>query len=146
MVIKSRKFEGMDRERKRLSNKKSDLYCKSRRAEKANYQKSKKSMIARRKSAHHTRMIEKSLSACTTNTIAYTLGFYDGFLGSQRDFYELEESECIGDPFLPNLNWREEDQDDLHRPSLSDPRGRLDALARDAKLDSVIADLMDRFN
>ena len=146
MVIKSRKFEGMDRERKRMSNKKSDLYCKSGRAEKVNYQKSKKSMIARRKSAHHTRMIEKILAACSTNTCANTLGFYDGFLGSQRDYIELEDSECTGDPFLPNLNWKEEDQDDLHRPSSSDPRGRLDALARDAKLDSVIADLMDRFN
>ena len=74
MVIKSRKFEGMDRERKRLSNKRSDLYCKSGRAEKVNYQKSKKSMIARRKSAHHTRMIEKILAACSTNTCANTLG------------------------------------------------------------------------
>ena len=136
----------LNRERKRMSNKKSDLYHKSTTAEKVSYQKSKKSMIARRKSAHHTRMIEKMLAACSTNTCANTLGLYDGFWGSQRDFYELEESECIGDPFLPNLNWCEEDQDDLHRPSSSDPRGRLDALARDAKLDSVIADLMDRFN
>ena len=129
-----------------MSNKKSDLYHKTRRAEKVNYQKSKKIMIAHRKSAYHTRMLEKSLAACTTNTSAYTLGFYDGFLGSQRDFYELEESECIGDPFLPNLNWSEEDQDDLLRPSLSDPCGRLDAFVHEVNLDYVIANLMDRFD
>ena len=136
----------LNRERKRMSNKKSDLYGKSTNTTKINYQKSKKDMIARRKSAHHTRMLEKNLAACSTNTSSDTLGLYDGFLGSQRDYFELEESECIGDPFLPNLNWKEEDRDEVPRPSLSDPWGRLDAFVREANLDGVIANLMDRFN
>ena len=136
----------LNREHKRMSHKRSDLYGKSGRAEKANYQKSKKGMITRRKSAHHTRMLEKMLAACSTNTCANTLGLYDGFWGSQRDYIELEDSECIGDPFLPNLNWKEEDRDDLPRPSLSDPWGRMAASVREARQDRVIANLMDRFN
>ena len=149
MVIKSRKFEGvmhLNRERKRISNKRSDLYGKTTNTTKINYQKSKKGMINRRKSAHHTRMLEKMLAACSTNTCANTLGLYDGFWGSQRDYIELEESECTGEPLLPNLNWKEEDRDEQPRPSLSDPWGRMAASVREARQDRVIANLMDRFN
>ena len=136
----------LNRERKRMSNRKSDLYGKSTNTTKINYQKSKKDMIACRKSAHHTRMLEKMLAACSTNTSANTLGLYDGFWGSQRDYIELEESECTGEPLLPNLNWKEEDRDEPPRPSLSDPRGRMDVSVREARQDRVIASLMDRFN
>ena len=146
MVIKSRKFEGMDRERKRMSNRKSDLYGKSANTTKINYQKSKKGLINRRKAAHHIRMLEKMLAACSTNTSSDTLGLYDGFWGSQRDYIELEESECNGEPLLPNLNWKEEDRDEPPRPSLSDPWGRMDVSVREARQDRVIASLMDRYN
>ena len=136
----------LNREHKKMSHKRSDLYGKTTNTTKINYQKSKKGIITRRKAAHHTRMLEKMLAACTTNTSSNTLGLYDGFLGSQRDYIELEESECTDEPFLPNLNWKEEDRDEPPRPSLSDPKGRMDAFAREVKLDYVIANLMDRFN
>ena len=141
MVIKSKKHEGivnLDRQRKKISNKKSDLNHRKTNATKINYQKSKKKNIILRKSAHLTRMLEKNLTSCTTNTCSYTLGLYDGFWGSQRDYYELEDSEYT-DPFLPNLNWNEDDEfedyywDDNYDPF--DPFGhRLDSLVMDSHM------------
>ena len=146
MVIKSKKHEGivnLDRQRKKISNKKSDLNHRKTNATKMNYQKSKKKNIILRKSAHLTRMLEKNLTSCTTNTCSYTLGLYDGFWGSQRDYYELEDSEYT-DPFLPNLNWNEDDEfedyywDDNYDPF--DPFGhRLDSLVMDSHMENSMA-------
>ena len=108
----------MGRQEKRVAAKKSDFYRnkKTRTTKrsgygKPNYQKIKKHNEVLRKAARHTRLIEKRLSACTTSTISWSLGLYDGFIGSDRDYIEIVNSEYL-DPFLPNLNWNEDNDDD----------------------------------
>ena len=146
MVIKSQKHEGivnLDRQRKKISNKKSDLNNRKTNATKMNYQKSKKKNIILRKSAHLTRILEKNLISCTTDTDRYVLGLYDGFLGCERDYYELKQSENM-ESFLPNLNWNEDDEfedyywDDNYDPF--DPFGhRLDSLVMDSHMENSMA-------
>ena len=71
------------------------------------------------------------------------LGLYDGFLGCERDYYELKQSENM-EPFLPNLNWNEDDEfedyywDDNYDPF--DPFGhRLDSLVMDSHMENSMA-------
>ena len=140
MVIKSQKHEGivnLDRQRKKISNKKSDLNHRKTNATKMNNKKSKKKNIILRKSAHLTRILEKNLISCTTDTDRYVLGLYDGFLGCERDYYELKQSENM-EPFLPNLNWNEDDEfDDCD--SFDPFQYRLDSLARDSHMENAMA-------
>lgn len=136
-------FVKLDRQQKRMAAKKCTSYRNKKtkttnrtRYGKPNYQKIKKHDEVLRKAARHTRLIEKRLAACTTNTRWYSLGLYDGFLGSQRDYYELGESEYL-DPFLPDLNEYESDDDCFSDWDLSDCL--FYDLARDIHQENIMA-------
>ena len=99
----------LDRQQKRMAAKKCTSYRNKKTKTtkrtgygKPNYQKIKKHDEVLRKAARHTRLIKAS-GSLYYSTLWGSLGLYDGFLGSQRDYFESGESEYL-DPFLPNLN------------------------------------------
>ena len=133
----------LDRQQKRMAAKKYTSYQNKKTKTtkrtgygKPNYQKIKKHDEVLRKAARHTRLIEKRLAACTTSTISWSLGLYDGFIGSDRDYIEIVNSEYL-DPFLPDLNTYESDDDCFSDWSESDYL--FYDLARDIHQENIMA-------
>ena len=129
-----------DRQQKRLAAKKCTSYSNKVVSAKPNYRRTKKLSELNRKRAHHTRLLEKHLAACTIDTVSESLGFYDGFIGSDRDFIALEDSEFTeSGPFLPDLNINEDD-DDMSKGDSDEP-WMCSKCAREARYENLIAHL-----